>query len=67
MLNKDNQAVKEYIRMLDDTKITRKKVKQQINTFKLRYRFKYPGKSKWTHAHIKWLRELELSPLLKKH
>lgn len=65
VLNEDDQAVKEYIRMLDDTKIARKKVKQQINAFTLRYGLTYPGKSKWTIAHVKWLRELELSPLLK--
>lgn len=41
VLNDDDLAVKEYIRMLDDTKIARKKLKQQINAFTLRYGMKY--------------------------
>ena len=63
--NEDDLAVKEYIRMMDDAKIARKKVKQQINAFTLRYGLHYQGKSKWTIAHVQWLRDIELSPLLK--
>lgn len=65
VLNDDDLAVKEYIRMLEDTKTARKKLKQQINAFTLRYGEKYSGKSKWTLSHLKWLKELELSPMLK--
>ena len=43
VLNDDDLAVKEYIRMLDDTKIARKKLKQQINAFTLRYGMRYTG------------------------
>ena len=53
VLNDDDLAVKEYICMLDDTKIVRKKLKQQINAFTLRYGMKYSGKSKWTLSHLK--------------
>ena len=65
VLNDDDLAVKEYVCMLDDTKIVRKKLKQQINAFTLRYGMKYSGKSKWTLSHLKRLKKLELSPMLK--
>lgn len=42
MLNADDLAVKEYIRMFDYTKIMHKKLKQKINTFTLRLWMKYP-------------------------
>ena len=54
--------MKEYLRMRDDHKKTLKKVKQQINAFCLRHCYHYDG-TKWTLAHLKWLRKIELSPL----
>ena len=47
----EDVEIKEYIRMMHDFKIELKKVKQ------------HPGKSKWVPAHIKWLKELELSDM----
>lgn len=55
---KDN-AVKEYIRMRDARKISLKKTKQQINAFCMRHGHVYSG-AKWTLAHLKWLRKLEI-------
>lgn len=63
--NDEDLAVKEYIRMLDDTKIARKKVKQHINAFVLRQGYKYEGKSKWTIAHLEWLKTLPIIGLLR--
>ena len=63
--NDEDLAVKEYIRMLDDTKIARKKVKQHINAFVLRKGYKYEGKSKWTIAHLEWLKTLPVTGLLR--
>ena len=60
---RDDEQVKDYIRMRDDHKAALKKVKQQINAFCLRHGYKYPGKSNWTIAHLKWLRALEFDPL----
>ena len=51
--------------MLDDTKIARKKVKQHINAFVLRQGYKYEGKSKWTLAHLEWLKTLPITGLLR--
>ena len=59
----EDVEIKEYIRMMHDFKIELKKVKQHINAFLLRLGHQYPGKSKWVPAHIKWLKELELSDM----
>lgn len=59
----DNQ-VKEYIRMRDDQKTALKKIKQQVLAFVLRQGKRFEGgKTYWTKAHMKWLRELELAKL----
>ncbi len=60
---RDDEQVKEYIRMRDDHKAAHKKIKQQINAFCLRHGHRYPGKSNWTIAHLKWLQGLELDVL----
>lgn len=60
-----DEEIKEYIRMLNDFKKSLKTVKQQIKALVLRHGFKYDKKACWTEAYIKWLRNLELSDLLK--
>ena len=55
----EDDSVKEYLRMRDDHKLALKKVKQQINAFCLRHGYHYE-KTKWTIAHLKWLRQLEM-------
>lgn len=60
---RDDEQIKEYIRMRDDHKAALKKIKQQINAFCLRHGNRYPGKSSWTIAHLKWLREMALDAL----
>ena len=57
-----DEEVRDFLRMRNDHKEQQKVVKQQINAFCLRHGFKYQ-KSKWTGAHLKWLKELELSQL----
>lgn len=64
--DEEDNAVKEYLRMRDDQKIALKKVKQQITAFVLRLGKRYDGgKTLWTENHLRWLHELELSPLEK--
>ena len=58
----EDDAVKEYLRMRDDHKLTLKKLKQQIGAFALRHGHQYTG-TKWTDKHIAWLRKLELNPI----
>lgn len=48
--------------MRDDHKLALKKVKQQINAFCLRHGQHY-AQTKWTVAHLKWLKKLEISVL----
>lgn len=58
----EDDSVKEYLRMRDDHKLALKKVKQQINAFCLRHGHHY-AQTKWTIAHWKWLKKLELPVL----
>lgn len=58
----EDDSVKEYLRMRDDHKLALKKVKQQINAFCLRHGYHYE-KTKWTIAHLKWLKQLEMPGL----
>ena len=58
-----DDGVKEYIRMRDARKNSLKKVKQQINSFCMRHGYIYSG-TKWTLAHLKWLRSLEFDDSL---
>lgn len=60
---REDEQVKDYIRMRDDHRKALKKVKQQINAFCLRHGHHFPGKSKWTIAHVKWLKGLDLDSL----
>lgn len=61
--NEDNE-IKEYIRMRDDQKLMLKKIKQQILAFVLRQGKRFEGgKTYWTIAHMKWLKNLELTGL----
>lgn len=62
----EDNEIKEYIRMRDDQKQMLKKIKQQILAFVLRSGKKFEGgKAYWTIAHLKWLRNLDLTGLAK--
>jgi len=54
--------IKAYIRMRDDHKSDLKKTKQQICAFCLSQGFHYE-KGKWTQAHLKWLKSIELGAM----
>jgi len=65
VLDEEDDAVKNYIRMRDDAQTMLKTTKQQINGFCLRHGKRFEGKSKWTAAHLEWLHKLTFSnPLL---
>lgn len=59
---KEEDSLKEYLRMRGDQKLALKKVKQQINAFCLGHGYHYEG-TKWTTAHAKWLWKLEMEGL----
>ena len=60
----EDEDVRDYIRMRDDHKELQKEIKQRINAFCLRHGYKY-SKTRWTGNHLKWLKELTLSVLLR--
>ncbi len=60
----EDNAVKEYVRMRDDHKLSLKKIKQQILSLVLRYGKQFTGgKTYWTGIHLEWLRNLESGSL----
>lgn len=61
----EDETVRAYIRMREDHQNMVKKTKQQINAFVLKLGCQYDGKSKWTIAHRKWLKNLELTEMNK--
>lgn len=54
----EDEAVKEYIRMRDDTQTMLKQTKQQIIAFCTRHGLAYDGKAYWTEKHLDWLEHL---------
>lgn len=59
---KEDEAVRDYIRMRDDHSKSLKQIKQQIGAFCLRHGHVF-DREKWTRLHLKWLESLELSEL----
>ena len=56
----EDNSVKEYIRMRNDTKDTLKRIKQQTLAFCTRHGKRFTeGSSKWTQKHLEWLRKLD--------
>ena len=60
----EDNAVKEYIRMRDDTKAMLKQTKQQIIALCTRHDKRYDGKSNWTQRHMQWLSTLDLGSVM---
>jgi transposase len=55
-----DEALRDLVRTRKDISIAMRKVKQQINAFVLRHGLSYPGKTKWSKAHLNWLKELKM-------
>ena len=60
----EDEDVRDYIRMRDDHQTALKQIKQQLNAFCLRHGFQY-DKSKWTLAHIQWIKRLKCTKIPK--
>jgi hypothetical protein len=57
----EDEQTHDYLRMRNDHQLALKKVKQQINAFCMRLGKHYTsGRTKWTQAHLHWLRTLEV-------
>ena len=62
---KEDEDVREYIRMRDSQKKALKITKQQILALLLRQGWRYTqGKNNWTQMHLVWLRSLDLGGVL---
>jgi len=55
-----DEALRDLVRTRKDITIAQRKVRQQINAFLLRQGISYPGKSKWSKAHLNWLTGLKM-------
>ena len=62
--DQNDESVKEYIRMRNDTQTQLKATKQQISAMCTRQGHHYSGKSLWTQAHLEWLKKLTFSNAL---
>lgn len=60
----EDEAVKEYIRMRDDTQTMLKQTKQQVIAFCTRHGLQYDGKTYWTQKHLDWLEHITFSNAL---
>jgi len=62
---KEDEAVKDYVRMRDDKKKLLKITKQQILAFVLRHGYRFSeGRNNWTIKHVEWLKSLKLGGVL---
>ncbi len=61
---KEDNAIKEYIRMRDDHLQLLKQTKQRTNALCLRFGYIYDG-TKWTAPHLRWLQQLQLDPVVR--
>ena len=55
-----DEAVRDVCRARTDASDDLSRAKQRLSSFLLRNGFRYTGKSKWTPAHMRYLRELAL-------
>ncbi|MDR2203363.1 MAG: transposase, partial [Nitrososphaerota archaeon] len=62
---KDDEAVKEYLRMRDSHKKALKIKKQQILSFVLRQGYRFDGgRNYWTIKHVTWLKSIKMGGIL---
>jgi transposase len=62
---REDESVKEFIRMRDSQRKALKIIKQQILALLLRQGSRYPeGGSNWTQKHVKWIKTLNLGGVL---
>jgi transposase len=61
---KDDEAVKDYVRMVEDMRSDLTKLKQRINHYCIRQGMTYKDGSHWTKKHEKWLKDLDFGNAL---
>jgi len=61
---REDEQVRDYLRLSEDFKSDLRKAKQRLQHFLLRHGQHYDGKTKWSQRHKEWLRSVKLeSPL----
>ena len=66
MPDEEDEAVRDYIRMMQDHKKQLRVIKQQICAFTTRHGYRFTdGKNYWIKKHMKWLKELPLEGMNK--
>jgi transposase len=65
MPDEEDEAVRDYIRLREDSKQEQKRTKQQIGALCHRHGFHYKDGKYWTKKHIAWLRALPVEGNLK--
>jgi transposase len=60
VVDDEDNGVKDFIRMRDDTKVRCKSIKQQLLALCLRHGKRYGDGANWTIRHREWLRKLDL-------
>jgi transposase len=58
--DQEDEALRDLVRARSDIQKALRKVKQQINAFLLRHGISYPGKTKWSKAHLNWLTTIKM-------
>lgn len=56
--DKEQEAVRDLVRCREDIKRAQQRARQRLGAFLLRHGRIYPGRSKWTQAHTRWLETL---------
>ncbi|WNK21241.1 IS110 family transposase [Halomonas piscis] len=51
----EQEAIRDLTRAREDMKAAELRARQRLNAFLLRHNKPYPGKSRWTAAHYRWL------------
>jgi transposase len=59
--DEEQEAIRDLTRAREDMKLVERQLRQRLNAFLLRHGCCYPGKSKWTQAHWRWLERLTFS------
>jgi transposase len=55
--DEETEAMRDLTRAREDAKYAQTKARQRLGSFMLRHGRRYPGRSRWTKTHLRWLAE----------
>lgn len=59
--DEEQEAMRDLTRAREDIKALERSARQRLGAFLLRHGHIYPGDSKWTQAHFRWLERLKMA------